>query len=125
MRTRAQPAAEHFWAAIRRGRFELPRCGLCSAWQEPDAESCARCGSPKLDWEAAPAGGVVFSTMEPLDDAAQHVNTIVIVDMDAGLRMMGVVEGAPGRVPVGMRVAAVVPAAPGTAHLPLFAESAN
>ena len=37
-----------------------------------------------LLWETASAGGVVFSTMEPLADAAQGVCTIVMVDMDAG-----------------------------------------
>lgn len=125
MRTRAQPAAERFWAAIGEGRFDLPHCGVCSAWQEPDAEACERCGSAALAWETAPAGGTVFSSMEPLSGADQHPVTIVVVDMDAGLRMMGVVEVVPGSVPVGMRVAAVVPAVPGTARLPLFAESAN
>ena len=125
MRTRAQPAAERFWTAIAQGRFELPHCGLCSAWQEPDAKLCERCGSPRLLWEAAPAGGVVFSTMEPLADATQGVYTIVIVDMNAGPRMMGVVEGAPGSVPVGMSVTAVIPATPGAERLPVFAESAS
>ena len=125
MRTRAQPTAERFWAAIREGRFELPRCGVCSAWQEPDTGVCERCGSPTLGWETAPAGGTVFSSMEPLSGADQHPLTIVVVEMDAGLRMMGVVEVVPGSVAVGMRVAAVVPALPGTARLPLFAESAN
>ncbi len=125
MRTRAQPTAERFWAAIREGRFELPRCGVCSAWQEPNAGVCERCGSPTLGWETAPAGGTVFSSMEPLSGADQHPLTIVVVEMDAGLRMMGVVEVVPGSVAVGMRVAAIVPALPGTARLPLFAESAN
>ena len=63
--------------------------------------------------------------MEPLHGTAQHVDTIVIVDMDAGPRMMGVAEGAPGSVPVGMRVAVVIPVTPGTERLPMFAESAN
>ena len=125
MRTRTQPAAARFWAAIGEGRFELPRCGVCSAWQEPDADACERCGSSSVAWEAAPRDGVVFSTMEPLNNNAQQVRTIVVVDMDAGPRMMGVVEGARRGVPVGMRVAAVVPGAPGADRLPLFAESAT
>lgn len=125
MRTRTQPAAKPFWTAIAEGRFELPRCGVCSAWQEPDAGSCERCGSTALRWEAAPRSGVVFSTMEPLGSHAQQVRTIVVVDMDAGPRMMAVVEGVRGSVPVGMRVAVVVPAARGAERLPLFAESAT
>ncbi len=67
----------------------------------------------------------MFSFMEPLSSADQHPRTIVVVDMDAGLRMMGVVEAVPGRVPVGIRVAAVIPAVAEAAGLPLFAESAN
>ena len=125
MRTRAQPAAERFWTAIAEGRFELPCCGLCSAWQEPDTESCKRCGASVLGWEAAPGSGVVFSTMEPLKGEGQGTRTIVVVELDAGPRMMGVVEGTAEGVPVGMRVAAVLPARPGAERLPLFAESAN
>ena len=67
----------------------------------------------------------MFSTMEPLHSNAQQVRTIVVVDMDAGLRVMGVLEGAHGGAPVGMRVEAVVPGAPGAERLPLFAESAT
>ena len=107
------------------GRFELPRCRLCGAWQEPDAASCKRCGASVLGWEAAPRYGVVFSTMEPLSGKGDQVHTIVVVDLDAGPRMMGVVEGVSGDVPVGMRVAAVVPAPHGAERLPVFAESAN
>lgn len=78
-----------------------------------------------MEWGAAPPGGVVFSTMEPLSSTAGQVRTLVVVDMDAGPRMMGVVEGARGGAPVGMRVAAIVPGAPGAERLPLFAESAT
>ena len=78
-----------------------------------------------LVWATAPRGGAVFSTMEPLTDASRPTRTIVVVDLDAGLRMMGVVEEAAGEVAVGMRVAAVVPAQRGAERLPLFAESAN
>ncbi len=76
-------------------------------------------------WELAPSGGVVFSTMEPLTGDGRRIRTIVVVELDAGFRMMGVVEGSSGDVPVGMRVAAVVPASHGAERLPLFAESAN
>ncbi len=62
---------------------------------------------------------------EPLSGADRRPFSSVVVDMDAGLRMMGAVEVVPGGVPVGMRVAAVVPAVPRAARLPLFAESAN
>ena len=125
MRTRAQPAAKRFWAAISEGRFELPRCGVCSAWQEPDAEACERCGASALGWEVAPGGGVVFSTMEPLKGEGRSTRTIVVVDLDAGPRMMGVVDGTDRGATVGMRVEAVAPAPPGTERLPLFAESAT
>ena len=62
--------------------------------------------------------------MEPLSSTAPQVRTLVVVDMDAGPRMMGVVEGAHRGVPVGMRVVVRVPGAPGAEQLPLFAESA-
>ena len=78
-----------------------------------------------LGWEVAPGGGVVFSTMEPLKGEGHGAHTIVVVELDAGPRMMGIVDGTARGVPVGMRVAAVVPAPPGTERLPLFAESAT
>ncbi len=78
-----------------------------------------------LGWEVAPGGGVVFSTMEPLNGEGQRIRTIVVVDLDAGPRMMGVVEGKVAGVHVGMRIAGVFPAPPGAEGLPLFAESAN
>ena len=78
-----------------------------------------------LDWEVAPGGGVVFSTMEPLNGQGRRTYTIVVVELDAGPRMMGLVEGTSDDVPVGMRVAAVIPAQHGAERLPLFAESAN
>lgn len=120
MQTRAQPAAVRFWAALGEGRFDLPRCADCAAWQEPDARACVRCASSALTWEAAPASGVVFSVMEPHGAPDSEARTIAVVDLDAGPRMMGVMVGSRGRSLTGMRVAVAVPSAPGAELLPLF-----
>ena len=123
MQTRAQPAAVRFWAALGEGRFELPRCAVCAAWQEPDAPVCGRCASAALRWEAAPASGVVFSLMEPYGEPGSQARTIVVVDLDAGPRMMGVMVTPRGRRLAGMRVAAAAPSAPGAELLPIFVEA--
>lgn len=120
MQTRAQPAAVRFWAALGEGQFELPRCAGCAAWQEPDARACVRCASSALNWEAAPASGIVLSAMEPYGTPDSESRAIVVADMDAGPRMMGVMVGSRGRPLAGMRVAVAAPSAPGAELLPLF-----
>ncbi len=106
MKTWTQPRAARFWEAIAAGDFELPQCGRCGAWQGPDAASCERCESPELAWSSAPATGAVFSSMAPWGREGALAAVVVVVDLDAGPRLMGALAGAGDRESVGMRVAA-------------------
>ena len=121
----AQPLALRFWAAMADGRFELPHCERCGAWQGPDASSCERCEFPLLQWAAAPPTGTVFSLMEPWTGEAGPLPAIVVVDLDVGLRMMGAMTGPAGSVAVGMRVAASLVGETRADRLPFFTESVS
>ncbi len=118
MRTWTQPSAPRFWAALAAGQFELPRCERCGAWQGPDAAACLRCESPLLAWAPAASTGTVFSVMEPWARGAP-AQTIAVIDLDAGPRMMGALTGASS---VGMRVAALLGGETRDDRLPLFEE---
>lgn len=72
----------------------------------------------------APSTGFVFSLMEPLVEAGEEILTIVIVDLAAGLRIMGVMNGGNGTIKVGMRVAVELPSQPSANLLTIFTESA-
>ena len=67
----------------------------------------------------------MFSAMTPLSGGGRQSRTIAVVDMDAGLRLMGVIEAASGAVRPGARVAAVVPSLSGAERLLLLAESSD
>ena len=123
MRMSVQPLAPRFWAAMADGRFELPQCERCEAWQGPDASSCERCESPLLQWAAAPPTGTVFSLMEPWAGEAGPLPAIIVVDLDIGLRVMGAMTGSAGGAAVGMRVGASLGRESRADRLPLFTES--
>ena len=106
MKTWTQPKAARFWEALAAGEFELPQCARCGAWQGPDATSCERCESPQLTWRRASATGTVFSSMAPWGREGATGAIVVVVDLDAGPRLMGAMASVDDRGSVGMRVVA-------------------
>ena len=117
----------HFWEALAKGSFELPRCAVCAEWQAPGGWRCTRCGSELMNWHEASGEGTVYSLMEKHEGPASVAQTqvIVVVELNEGPRTMGVMSAEQGHAEVGMRVAARRSAAGETDGLPPFAESVN
>ncbi len=124
----------HFWEALAKGSFELPRCAVCAEWQAPGGWRCTRCGSELMNWHEASGDGTVYSLMEKHTGLMEkhegpapfaQTQVIVVVELDEGPRTMGVMSTEQGHAEVGMRVAARRSPAGETDGLPPFVESVN
>jgi uncharacterized OB-fold protein len=83
-----------WWAAVKEGRFTLPRCRACGKYFFPPLPTCPRCGSSDIELIAASGRGRIYSWVvihRALDPVfAQDVPyTVVAVDLDEGPRMFG------------------------------------
>jgi uncharacterized OB-fold protein len=118
---------DEFWQALERGSFELPRCAMCGALNPPSASQCIECGSTLLNWRPEQGSGHVYSLMERHSGPGQtgQATVIVVIQLDAGPRMMGVMVAKQGAVGVGIRVKPVLEPASGPDGLPQFSESAK
>ena len=99
-----------FWDATREQRFVLPWCTECDAPIWYPRAFCPRCFGHTVEWRADAGGGTVHAASVhtrpgPGRDADDGPYVVVLVDLDAGVRMMSNVIGcAPDVVAVGMRV---------------------
>jgi uncharacterized OB-fold protein len=101
-----------FWAEAAAGRLSFQRCSDCGYVRWPPAALCPECWSPAAVWEAVERGGTIWSfgvyerAFDPaFADAVPYV--VALVELDAGPRLIAnVVDVAPERVAVGMRVSA-------------------
>jgi uncharacterized OB-fold protein len=128
--TRFEPAVDDdsipFWDATRERRFVLPWCTACDAAIWYPRPVCPRCHADTVEWRPVANGGVVHAasvhtTPGPgrVADAGPYV--VVLIDLDAGARMMSNVIGcAPETVAVGMRVALDWEPLSDGRHLPVF-----
>ncbi|MEK9659135.1 MAG: OB-fold domain-containing protein [Chloroflexota bacterium] len=118
-----------FWHALANGTFMLPQCDQCQTWQNPSAHRCTACGSESLSWREAPSGGTVFNLMErhiaPYPRNPGPTAVIVVVDLDAGPRLLTEMQVIPGHLEPGTHVHAVLPGAPGPNGLPVFTDQAS
>ena len=99
-----------FSAALERGVIAFQRCASCGSPHLPARTRCATCGSIELVWEDAKGEGTVWALTvvhrapsEALRLEAPYL--IVLVDLDAGPRLMG--RGRPA-LSIGDRVAATI-----------------
>lgn len=104
------PQADHdsqwWWEALEAGRLELPRCITCQRTFFPPQATCPFCGSPEWERIEASGRGHLYSWViahKPFDaNFAKDVPyTIVAVELDEGVRLLGrcrgdVVELRPG-----------------------------
>lgn len=102
----ADPAGEvgptrRYLDALREGRLVYQRCGQCSAAVFPPRVLCPVCSADVLAWEPSRGAGTVYSasTLTPRDEDPY---TVVLVDLDEGVRVMSAVAGA--GAPIGSRV---------------------
>lgn len=97
-----------FWEGTRAGKLLIQRCRSCGTLRHPPAPVCIECHS--FDWDTVESGGrgTVYSFVVmhyPEVPPFEHPNTIALVELDEGTRLVAQVVGAsPGGVSVGQRV---------------------
>lgn len=117
--------AQRFWDGIARGQLLGHACTACGKLALYPTRLCKVCLGEQFDTQPLSGRGTVYSCTvihrAPLPALAAKVPYVVaLVDLDEGVRMLAQVEGPPGNVAVGARVAiAFRPASP-RHTLPVF-----
>jgi uncharacterized OB-fold protein len=115
-----------FWDATREQRFLLPRCSECDAAIWYPRATCPQCLGDAIEWRIDGGDGTVYaasvhSKPGPGREAEDGPYVVVLVDLDAGVRMMSNVVGCPpDDVHAGMRVAVAWEPLSDGRHLPVF-----
>jgi uncharacterized OB-fold protein len=107
MLVRMDKLARHYRDGCAAGELRLQRCSACRARQFFARPFCVACGAGDVAWEVARGTGTVYAVTRveraPSDEfRALAPYTIVLVDLDEGVRMMA--HGAHGLC-IGDRVA--------------------
>jgi uncharacterized OB-fold protein len=115
-----------FWDATRERRLALPWYAACDAAIWYPRSVCPRCHGDGVEWRDDAGGGTVHAASVhfrpgPGRDAEDGPYVVVLVDLDAGVRVMSNVVGCdPERVTIGMRVALAWEPLSDGRHLPVF-----
>ena len=81
--------------------LHFQRCGACGTLLGYPRVLCPGCGGRDLEWEESAGRGTVYSATTV--HAREETYTVVLVDLDEGVRVMGA-----GDVAIGAAVAARV-----------------
>jgi uncharacterized OB-fold protein len=123
---RASDEAQPFWDATREQRFVLPWCTDCNLAIWYPRTTCPACFGSAVEWRDDPGRGTVYAATVhhrpgPGRAAEDGPYVVVLVDLDAGVRLMSNVIGCdPDAVRVGMRVAVAWEPLSDGRHLPVF-----
>ncbi|MGN6336995.1 Zn-ribbon domain-containing OB-fold protein [Mycobacterium sp.] len=97
------PASAPFWDATRRRELTVQRCESCARLVWYPRFVCPHCGGSSLEWEKLSGDGVVYAVsvhhraaLPALADKVPY--SVVLVDLDEGVRMMSNVFGPPPTV---------------------------
>ncbi|OBH82548.1 DNA-binding protein [Mycobacterium scrofulaceum] len=92
-----------FWDATRRRELTAQRCESCARLVWYPRFACPHCGGAALVWEKLSGDGVVYAVsvhhraaLPALADKVPY--SVVLVDLDEGVRMMSNVFGPPPAV---------------------------
>ena len=89
---------------LQSGKLGYQRCADCSAAVFYPRVLCPVCGGGVLEWRESAGRGTVYATTA-VHSRDSDPRSVVLVDLDAGFRMMSRVEGVPAEgVEVGSRV---------------------
>ena len=96
-------ASAPFWDATRRRELTVQRCESCARLVWYPRFVCPHCGGSSLQWEKLSGDGVVYAVsvhhraaLPALADKVPY--SVVLVDLDEGVRMMSNVFGPPPTV---------------------------
>jgi uncharacterized OB-fold protein len=112
-----------FWDGTRRGELTMQRCESCCRLVWYPRFVCPGCGGSSLAWETLSGNGVVYAVsvhhraaLPALADKVPY--SVVLVDLDEGVRLMSNVFGPPPAV--GDRVAVAWTPLDDGRNLPVF-----
>lgn len=118
-------ASQPFWDGLAAGELRLPRCRRCAELFFFPRLFCPRCWSEDIIWERAGGGGTVYAVTTvhiPFDPSLEVPYSVVIVDLDEGVRLPARLAPSAAGAAVGDRVTISFAAHP-RAALPTFVRS--
>ena len=114
--------SKHYWQGLRDGKLLLQQCSDCQSLRHPPQPMCEQCQS--LNWNTleSECTGTVHSFTSlhyPEIPPFDYPNTIVLVDLDEGVRIASQFNGQ--QVSIGQRVKADIVEVQEGLSLPIFA----
>ena len=106
----AEPDTAPFWAATREHRLTYQTCADCGTIVFHPRRHCTHCLSTDLRWHDSAGQGTVYSCTVVRQHGQPYFRgrlpyTVGLIDLDEGFRLMAEIDGPPGAVEVGQRVA--------------------
>lgn len=103
-----------FWTAAKQGKLVMQKCGRCGTLDFLPKPWCIECGHLDLEWVEVKPLGTVYSHSTARTVMMNYPAwkddlplVMCIIELDDGPRMYGQLTGCPpGKVHIGMRVAA-------------------
>ena len=122
------PDEAPYWAACQKRELRIQRCAACGLHRHPPAPFCPVCRSERCEWHQVPGTGTVFTytiihqaAHPALKPALPYNVAVVLLDEADDVRLVSnVVDAAPERIAIGMRVMVVWEAAGGGQLVPRF-----
>jgi uncharacterized OB-fold protein len=97
-----------FWEGTAANELRIQKCGECGALRHPPGPMCLRCGAEATGYDVVEGVGQVFSFVvhhHPPTPGRKTPYVIALVELDAGVRMLGeVIDVDPASVRIGDRL---------------------
>ncbi|HEX2038664.1 MAG TPA: Zn-ribbon domain-containing OB-fold protein [Acidimicrobiales bacterium] len=117
------PVTRPFWEAALERRLVVQRCGQCGTHQFYPRPFCLECQSDDIAFVDSPGRGTVYSRTRvhiPLVRELEPPYTVVLVDLDEGVRLTGNLVGDDCRIGDRVRATWRERSASGLPPLPVF-----
>ncbi len=120
-----------YWGALSEGVLSIQKCAGCGAFRHYPRELCDCCYSTEVEWVTASGRGTIHSWT--VAHHAFHAGfadelpyTVVIVDLEEGVRAMGRLRNVPAReIRIGLPVQFVSEEREDGVTLPAFIRAAS
>ena len=109
--TKLRDDTDLFWSGLEEGRLLFQRCRDCGLARFPFRMSCAGCGSVESKLTESGGSGFVYSCTRverPLPPEFPDPYTVVLVEVDEGVRFLGLYDAEEETPEIGARVQAYV-----------------
>jgi uncharacterized OB-fold protein len=122
------PDDQPYWDACDQRELRIQRCAKCTRFRHPPTPICPSCRSPKACWTQVSGNGTVFSytiahfaTHPVLKDALPYNVAVVLLDDADDVRIISnVIDIAPEKMAIGLRVSLVWQPLRNGGYLPRF-----